>query len=229
MTTRRIFLAASFAFLWSTCLVGQTRPIRQIKIVSVWEGWEHSIKTQLFIFSRRDAYWSGNKPVDAKLVNALVSALNEAAIANPNLQNLGLTKEWLEAAVLSIPGIPVEPGLEGKEREFRNAFTDLDFVQSLLPMLFGFEQTDDYPSAKVVVTFADGSTIAALSHSYYVFMLPWRLGTGESSVRTYNANISRAVAALMEEGATNRERLQGARLGTELADAVSSRLRSQHP
>jgi len=28
-----------------------------------------------------------------------------------------------------------------------------------------------------VVTFADGSTIAALSHSYYVFMLPWRLGT----------------------------------------------------
>jgi hypothetical protein len=164
--------------------------------------------------------------VDAKLVNTLVSALSEAAIPDPNPQNLGLTKEWLEATVLSIP---VEPGLEGKEREFRNAFTDLNFVQSLLPMLFGFEQTDDYSSAKVVVTFADGSTITALSHSYYVFMLPWRLGTGESSVRTYNANISRAVAALMEESATNRERLQGARFGTELADAVSSRLRSQHP
>jgi hypothetical protein len=88
---------------------------------------------------------------------------------------------------------------------------------------------DDYPSAKVMVTFEDGSAITASSRSYYLFMLPWRLGTGESTVKTYNANISRAVAALMEKGATNRERLQGEGLSTELADAVSSRLRSQHP
>jgi hypothetical protein len=49
-----------------------------------------------------------------------------------------------------------------------------------------------------------------------------------SMVKTVNANISRSVAAL-EDGTTNRERVQGAGLGIDLADAVWSAMTSQHP
>ena len=206
--------------------MGQTRLVRQVEIESAWEGLGPPSTAAFLIVSHRDAYWCGHKRVEAKLVNDLVSALDEDAIPEPNLQNLGPTKEWLEAAVLSVP---IREWWDVKEEAFRAAFTDTWFVQNALPTLFGFEQMDDYPSAKVMVTFEDGSAITASSRSYYLFMLPWRLGTGESTVKTYNANISRAVAALMEKGATNRERLQGEGLSTELADAVSSRLRSQHP
>ncbi len=52
----------------------------------------------------------------------------------------------------------------------------------------------------------------------YEFMLPWKLTRHEET--TYNANISRAVAALMPEKTTNRERLAGAGFNDALADAV---------
>lgn len=101
--------------------------------------------------------------------------------------------------------------------------------KTFLPTLFGVDQTDDYPSAEIVLTFEDGSTITASSHSYYAFMLPWSLENGAAPVKTFNANISRAVAALMENAATDRERLRGEGLSDKLAYAVLTRLSSRHP
>ena len=148
----------------------------------------------------------------------------------PSLQNLGLTTEWLEEAVRSDPvksRWKDEEEEQGKEQAFTVALTDPEFVNRILPRLFGVEVTDDYPSVKVVVTYNDGTAIAASSQSNRVFMLPWRLGNA-STVKTFNANISRAVAALMENGTTNRERLQGEGLGVDLADAVWSGVTSRN-
>ena len=41
------------------------------------------------------------------------------------------------------------------------------------------------------------------------FMLPWTPSTDGRKTRTYNADISRAVAKLLPEGALNKDRLQG--------------------
>jgi hypothetical protein len=196
--------------------------VRQVEIESAWDGLGTPSTIAFLIINSSQRYWCGRKPVEAKLVDDLVSALNEAASPEPSLQNLGLTKEWLEKAVLSDPvKSRWKDELEGlgKEEAFRVAFTDPEFVKRVLPTLFGVEQTDDYPSVNVVVIYDDGSAISASSQSNHVFMLPWRLGNA-STVKTFNANISRAVAALMEQGATNRERLQGSGLGIDLADVV---------
>jgi hypothetical protein len=94
-TTRRICLAVVFALFCSKCLMGQTRLVRQVEIESAWEGLGPPSTAAFLIVSHRDAYWCGHKRVEAKLVNNLVSALDEDAIPEPNLQNLGPTKEWL--------------------------------------------------------------------------------------------------------------------------------------
>ena len=91
-------------------------------------------------------------------------------------------------------------------------------VARVLPSLFKFWKTDDYPGIRVEVTFQDGSKLAAFTHSYYVFMLPWSIG--EENNRTFNADISRALASLLPEKTVNRERLTGPELAEQLTRAV---------
>lgn len=230
MTLQRVFLTLGWTVLCSAFLTVQARQAQQVEIESAWVGLGRPSTAAFLIIRSSRGYWCGNKPVEAKLVNDLVSALNGVAMPEPSLQNLGLTREWLEEAVRSDPvksRWKDEEEEQGKEEAFRVAFTDPEFVERVLPTLFGMEQTDDYPSVKVVVICDDGSALSASSQSYHVFMLPWRLGNA-STVKTFNANISRAVAALMEKDATNWERLQGAGLGVDLADAVWMGITSRH-
>ena len=57
------------------------------------------------------------------------------------------------------------------------------------------------------VTFDDGSKLRAETHSYYPFMLPW--SAQGQDVQTYNADISRALANLLEKKSPNKDRLGG--------------------
>jgi hypothetical protein len=86
--------------------------------------------------------------------------------------------------------------------------------------MFLFTRFDDYPSVEVVVTFEDGSSVEANSHLWYEFMLPWKLSRNHET--SYNADISRALAALMPKKATNRERLAGQGFDAALAKTVMS-------
>jgi hypothetical protein len=58
-------------------------------------------------------------------------------------------------------------------------------------------------------------------------MLPWKLNLNGSEEATYNADISRALAALMPAGSLNRNRLNDDELKTWLADAVMTRINEQ--
>ncbi len=64
--------------------------------------------------------------------------------------------------------------------------------------------TDDFPSYTVEMKFPGGKTLSANSISLGYHMLPWRVAGGTPS---YAQALPDAVAALMPEGATNRERL----------------------
>lgn len=71
----------------------------------------------------------------------------------------------------------------------------------------GFEATryDDYPSMRVELTLSDGSVLVATSDSQQYLMLPWTIGNGA----TYSPALSRTLALLLPDDATNKQRLTG--------------------
>ena len=70
---------------------------------------------------------------------------------------------------------------------FNKEFTDVAVIAKALPSLFTYTKFDDYPGTSVDVVFEDGSKLVAESHSYYVFMLPWKISGLKTD--TYNAEI----------------------------------------
>ena len=92
-------------------------------------------------------------------------------------------------------------------------------IAKILPSLFSFSRTDDYPHVTVTVSFEDGSTIEAKTNSQYTFMIPWKL-SGNDEHKSYDIAISRAVSGLMPKDSVNKERLIGNGFASELAQAV---------
>jgi hypothetical protein len=202
-----------------------SRSVRQILVRSHWVGLSRPADTELVIRSDKGGYLLGRRRVDKALVDALVEALQEPEVPRPDLLNLGITKEWLVAhedpSVESALPFAFEKAASDQKALFHSAFTDPALVAKALPSLFGFVRTDDYPSVEVTVSFDDGSTLSASSHSQYLFMLPWNVARNGGTVVTYNANVSRALAALMPDKAVNRSRISGDGLNTDLAQAVA--------
>lgn len=170
-------------------------------------------------------------PLDANAANAaatanLVAALDQPPIPRPDLQNLEITPAWLKevasGAALKLDSRFADAASNQKDI-FVRAFNNAEIIDRVVRSLFQFVRFDDYPSAAVKVTFSDGSTLSAESNSYYPFMLPWRL-EGRSGV-TYNANISRAIAALMQPETLNRDRLTGDDLDAKIAGHVMAEIR----
>src|SRR5436190_22805190 len=91
---------------------------------------------------------------------------------------------------------------------FKESFSDLKTIERLLPSWFKFWKSDDYPSIRVTVVFANDKRWVASSDSYYPFMLPWGVSLNGTEQTTYNADISRAIAALMPNRSLNRNRLR---------------------
>ncbi len=94
---------------------------------------------------------------------------------------------------------------------------DLNLIANVLPGLFGYDITDILLFCKVEIVFDHGSKLSAESYSYYPFMLPWSM-KGERF--TYNADISRAVAALLPAESVNKSKLAGDELAYDLGFLV---------
>jgi len=98
-------------------------------------------------------------------------------------------------------------------------------VAELLPSAFKFVRFDDYPQVTIKVELKDGGRWVCSSDSYYPFMLPWKVNRGDVEETTYNADISRTLAALIAEGSVNRNRLGDEELKEWLSDAVMSHIK----
>jgi hypothetical protein len=202
--------------------------VRQVEIKSHWGGLGTPQQTDLVIQNKAGIYKLGRKRIDAASVDALVEAVQQPLIPKPSLESLGLTKAWLQEQVSGIPMESSWSKLKGgtpRQRElFENSFADPDFVSKVLPSLFSFSRTDDYPSVEVTVSRDDGSNITISSLSQYSFMLPWSVSTNGNTFSTFNSRISAAVAALMPSKSTNRERIVDKDFDAELAEAVMKHL-----
>jgi hypothetical protein len=165
---------------------------------------------------------SGKHRVNPRLVNTLIDSLTAQMQPAPTSSNLGITDAWLKQNVPTpLEGTPRQKAL------FQETLANSNTVADLLPFAFKFVKFDDYPQLRVTIILKGGGQWICSSNSYYPFMLPWQVSRGDNKESTYNADISRAIAALMPEDSVNRNRLGDEELKEWLSDAVMMRIKEQ--
>jgi len=203
--------------------------ISSIEICSAWGGLGTPRRDILAIRNVKGEFARDGKRVDPKLVRDLVTALKAPHIEKPDLGNLGVTQDWLRTQLATIEKEKrgaFSDALLTQKQLFDASFSDTNFLERILPDLFSYVRTDDYPSAQIEVKFEDGSRLKANSNSSYAFMIPWEIN-GAKDGQTYNAGISRALAALLRDNNVNKERLSGEGFLSELVDTVMSMIEPQ--
>jgi len=202
----------------------QSAGLRQVQVNSRWGGLGTPAASELTIAKQGSRFRLGHRTIDPELLGSLLAALKEPDIPEPNLANLGITQEWLvrnhEGPLSRYQGGP-EVRAQNQQVLYRERFEDPAFISSLLSRIYksGFH-TDDYPSVNVRLTFEDGSVATVSSNSQQPFMLPWKVELGGATQITYNANISRALTAILPKKTVNRARISGDGLLDILRTAV---------
>jgi hypothetical protein len=204
------------------------KQVRQVTIRSGWGGLGNSQDVTVTIHRTQTGFQRDGKSVDPRLLQALVSAMETPRIASPEMGNLGITESWLKAQVrLQKPEsfAHATKTTAGQHALFETKFTDLRVVGNAIPDLWHYVKFDDYPGVRVLIDFEDDSKIEASTHSYYVFMIPWRVAGQDGE--TFNADISRAVSALLPPKTVNKERLAGSDLPEELTKTVMNSMETE--
>jgi len=223
---KRYFSLAVFLVFTLTAFPADLSSIREIRIESSRAGLEVLRVVSLKIVRSKGHFKMGHKTISDSLVQNLVNALDEPAIGHVELSNFGISQAWLDShAQSALEAAPYYRNDEQKQR-FVKSFTDLNSTQGYISALFVYGKTDDYSRVKVTVLFEGGKTVTAFSTSYFPFMVPWQIDRSGQEAKTYNANISRAVAVLMPRKATNRASLAGDGLEQELAEAIWHSIRN---
>ena len=228
MTSHVRWIGLSLLALAVVASAQNSQPVKTITIRSGWGGLGSAQDLTVTIRRTQTGFVRDKKEVVPELVQALVSALEESRIEKPSAINLGITWEWLKAQVGSQKPESFSQATKttpGQLAFFKDKFTDLKVMAEVVPNLWRYTEFDDYPSARVEVEFEDGSKLTASTSSYYVFMIPWQV-EGQNGT-TYNADISRAAAALLPEKAVNKDRLTGSDLAEQLTKALVNSIETE--
>lgn len=223
---RFIPFVSLLAFLGSFRQLAAQPAVSQIVIVSSWGGLGTPQHAEMLIRRNHDRYVSDSKPVDTRLVLNLLSAIQSNPVLKLDLNNIGITPAWLKSN-LSLAEHSTSERSSGTPRQvalFETTFTDPVQITRIAPSLFLNRHTDDNPYASITIFFEDGTRLSAGSYSQFPFMIPWKLSNGQ---QTWNADISRAVSALLPYKTVNKERLNGPDLLQSLAEAVMNTVKPQ--
>jgi hypothetical protein len=212
--------------------------VRQISIQSRWGGLGTPQNTELLIQNDHGVYRLNGAEVDADAVKVFLTSVREQVISKPSSANLGLSKQWLEANADAIVRDAqandedstywaIRSGTPKQKSLFKSSYANPAFIAKVLPEMFRCCHTDDYPGVNVTITYVDGSSVVVSSHSQSEFMLPWKLEENGTAAETFNSNISNALAKLMPDGATNRDRITGDGLALHLAGIVMDDIEEQ--
>ncbi len=176
--------------------------------------------------------------VSAALVDRLRLAIDKPPLEHPSLENLGLDSQALRPYARLLASDHSLVGADDQRRLRRVGFSDEQIVDLLcdadaLPhvveSVYRTQWTDDNPEMEVRLRMTGGTEIVLESKSQKHFMLPWwiRRTDTQARFRTFDADISRALAAILPRVYLNRRVLLGeAGLGEVLADwVVTHRLR----
>jgi len=165
--------------------------------------------------------------VEAVDVKRLITALRAPAQSQVDLKAIGLNdrkaqdaieREWLRTGMTKLPA-----ATRAKADAFRDSQKKREVLASTITRGFDARHTDDAPYVVVKVELSDGSKLTICSTSQQPFMLPWK---DASDQVTYNVDIPRAIAALLPDAATNKERLVGRIDEFSLRELVGEGLRN---
>src|SRR5688572_16794233 len=220
----RIVLALSIVVLDCLLCVAQTRDVQRIKIVSTWGGLGEPQRNELLIVHTNRGYQARDKRIERRLVGELLRAIDEPEVKKLELANIGITQEWLAANAETAAGeyanSHISRAAPNQRALFLSSFKNVQLAERLLPSILKGNWTDDYPTLRIEITDSDSRQTVISSDEQAPFMLPFEIDGNGHGTRTYNANISRAVSALLPEKFTNKPRLSGVALRGELAAAV---------
>ena len=219
----QFMIAAMSVVSWLACTSGNVS-VRQIEIKSYYVGLGVPQRSAAIVIrNERGTYRLGQEQVDPALVKSLVAALREPPLNKPDMLNLGITPVWLKMHIQSAEEKYAAQFIDAAPNQmelFRTSFADPQFIEKVVPGLFEGYVFDDYPSATLKVTFENGFILSAHTHSAHLLLLPWEVTSRGTGLATYNAGISRSLAALLPKDATNRERFNGDDMDVRLAHAV---------
>jgi hypothetical protein len=211
-----------FVVLARACSFAEAQKIvKRVVIQSAAGGLGGGSNTLVVIQRKGGKFLSDARPVSAVQVQSLVAALSAAPLTELNMTSLSITDEWLASKVDSQwSSVRARATETSQEKLFRKSFTNLNLVAhvlpSVLPSLLAPDISDYSAFCKVEVVFNDSSKLSAESYSYSAFMLPWSM----KGRFTFNADISRAIAALLPADSVNKSTLEGDELASQLTYAV---------
>jgi hypothetical protein len=226
VTARGVMGWLAFALVIASAHAARPDPVPvQIDIDSRWGGLGPHQEGQFHIQYKNGAYVLNGRQLDGSAVRALVAALRAPALAEPDLGNLGIDRAWLEKQSVS-PDTRLDfaAAAPNQKKLYHDRFSDLAAMRAVIATIYSSSHTDDYPGVSVSVAFDDRTVIAAASRSQHPFLVPWTVTRGAKEFVTYNAGISRAVAALLPRETVNRDRLSGAGLEAEIKEVFAVRL-----
>jgi len=206
--------------------------VKLVTIESRWGGLGKPKNTEVLIRNQNGKFvGSDGRTVSTLSIESLLQSFSGSAVERPLSSNLGITQAWLNDNV--------EPATEKfrpsryslhfiqYDSTYRAAFTNLSFIDSLLPSIFRGFHTDDNLRVGVEVTLTNDNVWSAVSESQYEFMIPWRIKALGRTFTSYDANLSRAAGALLPDQGANRARLIGERFNHTLANQVMAHIEEQ--
>lgn len=228
----------------SICCCAQTQKVQTLRVQSNWGGLGQPAHSDFSVHREHNTYSADGRIVPGDLLNALVDVVGEAPVSAPTAVNLGITTRWLrehaDQAGEHAGRLYYKEALPEQKALFRETFENGWTLPSRLKQVYQTFHTDDYPHMRAQLVFENGVQVTLTTDSQNPYMLPWCVTANGTTTKTYNANISRALFALLPLNFDNHERLTDegesslgllAMLGEETADTVEARwdmLGAQH-
>lgn len=124
---------------FSTYAAQAQKQVRQITIHPGWGGLGKPQNTTVTIRHEQGGFRCDGKPVDAMLVQTVVTALGAPQIAKPELGNLGVTQVWLKKQLSAVedqmPGA-IPYATVRQKNLFESTFTDPRQMADVMASLF---------------------------------------------------------------------------------------------
>jgi hypothetical protein len=200
----------------------QSQDVESITIRSSWTGLAPTLESVLSIQQKNGTFRVKGKKINPKHIDELFLQIGNKSIQT--LESLGITQDWLNRNALKAIPSGLKESLPIEKEFFKKSFCDIDLIKKILPRLFnswtdskgGFHlnfSTDDYPEFKMTILRKDASEIVVSSTSQNLFMFD-------------NPSLGRAIAALLPNKFTNRERLMEISWLLKLGKKFTKKLRT---
>jgi hypothetical protein len=214
--------------------------VARIVIRAAFTGISKTTKETTSIERAKNGFRRDHKDIDSHLVDDFMNAVTAPALAAPDLQNLGLggadnsrlaDKAWPDSDFSHTWVCTGEKRFtppESARSLFFQAFTDERALKRAVGRSFAVTGVDFYPSFEIAITHANRRMTRVYSTSYSAYMLPWHIERDGQRLVTDNADISRALAALLPEHALIRGVIGEDYFTAGLATTLSVELEDAH-